>query len=188
LQQARVYTLPLLKRTVSCRVLLQLSTTTTERSVSNIIVAEPRAALQRAAGSCFATTMTLKSRYSSSSSSFFQFHSALLACGHNSSGLPLDTKLINSVSMAVLAATCCCCCCCQPHLLLDYFYQAMGMNISSEACLQTLEFNAFDLLTIEGDACLEHASAVAGITYTAHQQGDKFPLGTMSIKVRMEHP
>jgi hypothetical protein len=75
------------------------------------------------------------------------------------------------------------CCCHAPQVPLNYYYRAMGMKVSSNACLQTLDFNAYDVLTIEGDASLEQFSVVEGITYTAYQQGDKFPLGTMHIKV-----
>lgn len=71
---------------------------------------------------------------------------------------------------------------CALQVLLNYFYRAMGMNVSSGACLQTTEFNAYDLITIDDAACLEPHSAVAAITFTARQDEDKFPLGSMSLK------
>lgn len=70
------------------------------------------------------------------------------------------------------------------QVLLNYYYRAMGMNVSSSACIQSIEIGDHDLVTVEEGSCLEPRTIISATTYTARQAQDaaQYPFGTMTLK------
>jgi hypothetical protein len=66
--------------------------------------------------------------------------------------------------------------------LLNAFYRALGVKIGRNVVIDTDDLLGYDCISLQDDCILDAACGVSAITYAAGKPGDKYPLGTMTVR------